>query len=513
MNPSLTSLPVRRVVLLEDRAQVERGGEVTLPSGVCRLRIEGISVAAVDRSLKVEAPGARVLEARLRRAWKEQPRGGLPADASELRKQVHALEREAQELFDQGQRLTATRELVQKARADLLREINEAVGFGRVDAGSWATALETLAGTERTIDDAERDVAQRSRLNQLKLAESQTALAVSEQPDPAFECAVEVTLDGQGGASALRVSYLVPCALWRPAYRATLKGAQVHLECEAVVWQHTGEEWRDVELRFSTARPTLGTRPPTLTEDVLRLRPKQELEKKVVSVAVREEVIATTGEGGTRPADELPGLDDGGEAVLLSAPAKGSVPSDGLPHRVPLSAFDAPATVERVCPAELSPAVSLLARFANAGPHVLLAGPVDLLRQSGFVGRGQLKFAGVGETVLLSFGSEDGMRVVRQLEQKTEEARLTGRRTTRHQVKLFVSNASDTGARVVLEERVPVSEVKEVEVQVVQRDCQPAPSSVSKDGVARIEVECAAGATHEVLFVWELSAAAKVAGL
>ncbi len=145
--------------------------------------------------------------------------------------------------------------------------------------------------------------------------------------------------------------------------------------------------------------------------------------------------------------------------------------------------------------------------------HVLLAGPVDLLRASGFVGRGQLKFNAIGETVLLSFGSEDGMRAIRQLEQKQDEARLTGRRTTRHLVRIYLSNASSEAARIVLEERIPVSEVKEVEVQVIQKECKPAPASISKDGIARIELACAAGATLEAAFVWDLSAAAKVAGI
>jgi uncharacterized protein (TIGR02231 family) len=508
------SLSVTRVVLLEDRAQVERRADIELPRGVGKIRVEGIAVAAVDRSLKVEVPGARVLEAKLHRAWKERPHGGVPADASELRKTVHALGKELQALTDEVARIAWRRELVLKARSDLLREINEAAGFGRVDAEAWASQLESLSEQEKKLDDITRHVATTQSLAQRKLVESEGALAVSEQPDGDFTCALEITVEADGRRVPVRATYLVPCALWRPAYRATLRGDSVQVECEAVVWQNTGEDWKDVELLFSTARPTLGTAPPQLTEDLLRLRPKQEIEKKVVSVQVREQAIQHAGEGGVTTADEMPGLDDGGESVLLMAPATGSVPSDGEPHRVPLSSFTAAAATQRLCCPELSQAISLVARFPNAGKHVLLAGPVDLVREAGFVGRGQLKFAATGETVKLSFGSEDGMRVVRQLEQKTEEARLTGRRTTRSQVKLFVSNASDKASRVVLEERVPVSEVKDVEVQVLKKECRPqAPEGPSNEGVARFELECAPGATQEVTFVWELSAAAKVAGV
>ncbi len=361
----MSELPVTRVTLLEDRAQIERRGEIDLPRGVSRVRIEGIAVAAVDRSLRVEIPGARVLEAKLARAWKEKPAGGLGADASELKKTVHALGKELEALTDETSRIAWRRELVLKARADLLREISEATGFGRVDGASWSTSLVALSEQERKLDEVARSVGTTRALADRKLNESRVALALAERPETTFTCALELTVDGAGGKAPVRASYLVPCAIWRPAYRATLKGESVHLECDAVVWQNTGEEWTDVELAFSTARPTLGTAPPTLREDELRLRLKSEVEKRVVSVQMREQIIETSGEG--RKSTDMPGLDDGGESVLLRALSKASVSSDGEPHRIPLWSFEAPATVERVCAPEISPVVSLVTRFPNAG--------------------------------------------------------------------------------------------------------------------------------------------------
>jgi hypothetical protein len=55
--------------------------------------------------------------------------------------------------------------------------------------------------------------------------------------------------------------------------------------------------------------------------------------------------------------------------------------------------------------------------------------------------------------------------------------------------------------------------VKEVEVQVLTKECGPAPSTVTKEGIARIEVELGANATKTAKFTWELSAASKVAGV
>lgn len=504
------NLPVTRVVVMEDRAQVERGGVLELTKGLNRIEVAGLPLVAVDRSLKVEVQGATLVDAKLVRRWKEKAKGGLPVDASELRKRVDALEKDAEARADKVALLETRVELLAAARADLLRAIAEGTGHGKSDVASWTEQLTALSTRQAETDEAVR-VARREEVetNQ-RLSEAQAALAVAEEKERDLECFLALTVEGEGSAK-VRVSYLVPCAVWRPGYRASLKGETVLVEAEAVVWQRTGEDWHDVQLQFSTARPTLGTTPPSLTEDLLQLRPKQAIEKKVVDVSVREEVIQTAGETGGSA--EMPGLDDGGEARLLNAPAKSTVKSDGQPHRVPLFSFESKAQLERVCPAELTSLVFVVARFPNVSGQVLLAGPVDLVRQAGFVGRSQLKFAAPGETVKLSFGNEDGLQIVRETVEKREEARLTGRKTNTRTVTLHVSNARPEGARLVIEERIPVSEVKEVEIQVLTKDCSPAPAVVTKDGVARIELELGPNGTKTAKFCWELSAASKVAGV
>jgi uncharacterized protein (TIGR02231 family) len=505
----MNSIPVKKVVVMEDRAQVERMGTVTL-SGVTKLEIADVSLVAVDRSLKLEVKGGTLVDARFLRRWKEQPRGGLPANASEVRKSVHAHEQNRLAQQDDLAQLDARAELLAAARADLLRAISQFTGHGAAEPASWKTQLATLSQQQAELDERRAEARREIALTDVKLAQARHALGTAEEPLRTFECVLAITLEGTGEAQ-VKASYLVPCAVWRPAYRATLSGETVSIEAEAVVWQHTGEAWNDVELAFSTARPTLGTAPPRLTDDFLNSRPKQTIEKRVVDVAIREEVIQTSGEKGSAP--EMPGLDDGGETRLLRAGGPTTIRSDGQPHRVALFRFESKAVVERVCPAELTSLVFVVSRFPNSSGQVLLAGPVDLIRNSGLVGRAQLKFAAAGETVKLSFGNEDGLQVIRESDQGIDEARLTGRRTTKNTVKLHVSNARPEGAKLVIEERIPVSEVKEVEVQVLTKECGPAPSTVTKEGIARIEVELGANATKTAKFTWELSAASKVAGV
>lgn len=510
---TLVSLPVRAVTCLEDRAEVSRQGELPLAPGLNRVRVEGVSLLAVDRSLRVDVEGAKLVDAALTRRWREVPRGGLSADASSLKQRQAALEREAKELGDALAALNRRRELVAAARADVQRDICEWTGAGRAPVSRWKERLESLRQSAEGLDAESLALSQRRAKNQRELSAAQGASALAEQPVQQSECALELTLESTGGPAKVKATYLVPCAVWRPAYRATLTPEALALETFGVVWQSTGEAWDDVALSFSTARPTLGTQPPSLAEDLLVSRPKADHEKKVVEVAVREEVIQTTGEGGTRRAAELPGVDDGGEARLLVAPGRASVPSDGQPHRVPLSTFSARPAQEWLCVPSLSPRINLVVRFSNQAPHVLLAGPVDLVRNGGFTGRGRLDFAGPGETVALAFGSEDGARAVREVESSTEEARITGRKTTRYKISTWLVNASAAPLSVTVEERIPVSEVKDVEVKVIDKETKPAPSQLTDEGVARFTAQVPPNGKRELVFSWDLSASSRVAGL
>jgi uncharacterized protein (TIGR02231 family) len=527
-------LPVTAVTCLEDRAQIERTGTVDLVPGVQRLRIGPVTPLTVDRSLRAEfaaedGSGAHVVDARVVRSYTPPPPGRPGPDASALRREVAALEREAREVRQSRQRLDSALAVVRQAKADLHRDITQGAGAGDADPERWADRLERVdAATEERIAELRR---LRRRLHDVdeELRAARAALAATEGEPPVLTAYIELVAEAaDAGAATVTVVNLVPCALWRPAYRATLAADRrsVLLETDAFVWQDTGEDWDGVRLSLSTARPALAASPPRLGEDVLVLRDRTAQERRTVEVGLREEDIATV--GGDSPADApggagtapLPGLDDGGAVRRMEAPRPVSVPSGRFPRRIGLSSFTAACRTEDTCAPELSPLVVTTARFPNAAGHVLLAGPVDLVRGSGYVGRATVSFAGTGEEVRLPFGSQDTVRVVRHVEERRDTTGLTGlnqRTVITREVRLFVSRLDDPGhgepQEVVVRERVPVSEVSAVEVRVVPGACRPAPDEVDADGVVRYDLRLAAGERREIVLTYEISASGAVTGL
>ncbi|MEU6313230.1 mucoidy inhibitor MuiA family protein [Streptomyces sp. NPDC047014] len=517
--PKPIALPVTAVTCLEDRAHVERSTVLELEAGVRRLRLGPVSALAVDRTLHAEVTAGQpvtVLDVRIVRGW--TPRGPVPSaeDDSALRLRVHALEAERVTLGQQRDRLHARLDLLGRLAADLLREIAEGAGSGESEGPRWARKLDRVDRERDEHGEQLRLVEARLADLAVELGDTERAMALSEEEPAELVGHIELTVDAAAaGPASLRLTHLVPCALWRPAYRAVLDGDALTLETDAMVWQRTGEDWSGVRLTLSTARSSLATDPPRLGEDRLTLKDRTAAERRTVDVELREEEIGDLG-----PAARvvgLPGVDDGGEARVLESPAPVSVRSDGRAHRVPLSAFTTAASSEYACSPELSPLVTQVVRAENRSGHALLAGPVDLVRGSGFTGRGTLDFTAPGAPVELAFGSRDDHRVVREAEESRDASGFGQRTVVTRTVKLSLSRFSAPGEQeervVSVRERIPVSEVSAVEVRLRQEACSPAPDAVDAEGIVRWDVPLPPGGRRTVTLVYELAASGKVAGI
>ncbi|MBL9020510.1 MAG: mucoidy inhibitor MuiA family protein [Myxococcales bacterium] len=463
-----TNAPVVAVTVLEDRASVTRRGSVHLAAGQHRLVIEGVSPAIADKTLSATASGARLLDVRCERylaPWRE----GAGREATPLAA-LHA----------ERVRLTSEREHAEAAAAvarseiDGLRQVIRAAHKDLAIAATRGTQPEGAAPLLAELDDADREarrrlvdadleaqriVAELARLeSRIKTAEAEAGdLSARLVIDVLAEAAVDVTLS---------ISYVVPGAAWRPYHRAVLARAagRVDWTTTACVWQATGEDWTEVELTCSLERPSLGVEPPELTDDELYARRRPE----TVTVEAREQDVQTTGLG-AGPL-QVPGIDDGGLGLTLSAP-RTTVKSDGLPHRVPVGGFTAPAQLSLVAIPLRSPWVHLRARIVNVSQAPLLAGPVDLVMSSGYVGRAEIGFVAPGEKFYLGFGPESELRVHRTETRERDEAGLLGGwnvQTVR--VAVRVSNLGTERRQIDVTERIPISEVEQVDVQVSSPD-------------------------------------------
>ncbi|MEO7094747.1 MAG: DUF4139 domain-containing protein, partial [Polyangiales bacterium] len=418
----MTTAPIVAVTVLEDRASITRRATAHLAAGQHRLVIEGIAPALADKTLTAVATGARVLDVRCERflaPWREAGAQGTTPLATLLA--------ERQALEDTRDRWQATAAAA-TAECESLRLVVEAAHRDLAIAASRGTPVPGAAAQLAGLDAAEHDA--RGREVDAELASEATTAALTrlearirtaeaQAGDDAARLVIDVVAEAASDVT-LTIGYVVPGAAWRPYHRAVLARAagRVDWTVTACVWQATGEDWTDVELTCSLERPSLGAAPPDLFDDEVRARRRPES----VVVEMREQAQQTTGLGG---GTQVPGIDDGGLGITLTA-ARTSIKADGLPHRIPVGGFTAPVQLSLVAIPLKSPWVHIRARLVNTGPTPLLAGPVDLIMASGYVGRAEVGFVAPGEKFHLGFGPESEVRVHRTETRERDEAGLLG---------------------------------------------------------------------------------------
>ncbi len=490
--------PVREVTLLEDRAQVCRRGSVTLPAGRVKVRVGGIAPVLVDRTLHATisisdgtpaGEAIRLIDTRVRRAYRPVARRAETPDG-DVGERILELEAELEALAGRRKTLGKQRELLDQTVRQALADIATDVAWEQAAPEAWSTGLADLGDRERELRERDLELGWRDEELKETLADLHRRAQASERPDLLLAAEAELELAVAAGSDVvLELSYVVPAACWRPAHTARLvmqrsegaasgaapaarqSEARCDFETHACVWQKTGEDWHDVELRFSTQRPTRGHQPPLLRDDRIESRPKPE----EIIVEAREVEIQTTGpDAGPRPATELPGIDDGGSPLVLSARHRATLPSDGRPYRVLVSGFETAATSEHVLMPELAPAVVHKVSLVNAGSSPVLAGPVDLIAGNGPIGRTSVLFVAPGERFDLGFGPDPAVRVQRRRDRvELEPGVLSRHLETQYTVTLQLSNIGTEPRSFIVRERIPVSEVEQVKVKLDDRTTSP----------------------------------------
>jgi uncharacterized protein (TIGR02231 family) len=394
-------------------------------------------------------------------------------------------------------------------------EIPEDASWGIVNQQVWHDTLETLFKRMRTL--VEGLVAQYGQ--QLDMSEEASRLVEQrlafDRWDTDLVAWVELDLEAaQAGEVELAVEYVVPCALWRPLHSARLTDSgALRFRGGAAVWQNTGEDWDDVQLLFSTARSSLGTEPPLLADDLLQAQ------RRTDRIVVEQRQVAVQRAGLGREAAptpgsvELPGVDDGGDIQVLHGRGRSRVPSDGRLNLVPLFDFECPAQRQLVAMPELESRVFLKVVATNSSRHPILAGPVELIRESGTVGWTRVLFVAAGERFELSFGHDDGLRVYRATKAGTRRDEVDGWQHADTVVRVYLSNLEDVEKRVQVLERIPVAEIEQVKVTLLEEHCRPHLPRLDKEGFCSFEVVLPGNTQSSVQLGCRVSTAPGVEGL
>ena len=485
--------PITRVTVYADRAEVVRTFKGRLEAGEQTLVFDRLPGGTQLDQLRVEGRGAFTLldirpeTVQTKEVANEQVRALLDG--------LKAQESRQQSLNQAEARLTFQKSALDKMLARLTTAGKESAN-PEMDPLKWAAFLDfqdkQLAEVDRRLlalqADREAVRAEVDRLNR--------ELAALRGNARRARLVAKVNLDvRQAGEVEVNLSYLVTGPSWSPSYdmRADTKEKTLDVTYHAEVRQATGEDWKGISLRLSTAQPGLQGREPrmdpwflTKAEPVVagvggftslrtdadgRAAGKGQMFNKVQLMGNNMIVAETSGNGTFK---QLAAMDEGrarvragGTAATFVIERKSDILADNKPAQVTVMRDSFPAYFRHTCVPKLSPFVYLKTKAVNKTDFTFLPGPTAVFLDGAFVAQANLDLVPSGQEFWTYLGVDQGVSVERQeLARREETTGVFGKKTLRtvfDQV-FKLKNGKSTDIELVLWDQVPASNHEDIKV-------------------------------------------------
>ncbi len=518
---------IEAVTVYLDRALVSRTAKAqAADKGLRTLVFPGLPSELEDASLRLKLSGpARLESLQARKTFLTQHQ----------EEAVRKLEAELQVL---GERLREQRDIltviesgrqfldsVQVSKSERIsRDLGRDQGAGP-NVQDYRAVLEFL--TDERIKGAERVRKAQAALQELEPALNAKRSELEQLRSGARLEQKEVTavLDIQApGEVELSLSYMLPGALWFPAYdaRADLEHGTLEMTYHAVIQQATGEDWNAAVLTLSAASPAVRMRAPEPQPWFLGAAPAAVQGQ----VAEEEQTLSSWNPctnlknqysnrvNGLQKAHQL--LLDNNEQVRLvfesaekrrsSAVFKvarpESVASDGHPHRVTLALETLPMQLTFHAVPQRSQNTYVTGQVTNPLAVPFLPGQASIFIGPDLVGSSTLDFVAPGESASVTLGVDERIKVSRELDgRESSKAFFSKRKRLEVAYVVTVENFRAAEARIAIHESFPVSQDDQVSVRI--RTLKPEPQE-NERGVARWDLTVGPGESRTLRFAYTL---------
>jgi len=526
---------ISAVTVYQDRAVVTRTATVQLNGGTAELVFANLPQALNEQSLQVSGKGsaaATILDVSARQTYVDYT---PDARVKELEDQLHAFGKQMRGIDDRSNLLNMQSATLDRMEGALFAP--PAKDVPRPELNQFTASLAYLSeqkakvATDRaTLDEQREDLQNRINTVQNQLNELRGA------GGKAFKTVTVRVASASAGNLDVALSYTVPGASWVPNYDARVASAErtVQLDYFGLVRQGTGEDWKDVALTLSTARPSLGGAAPVLNVwqldiyNPILLREQAERQRHnegrmMKSVAAPAAVnMQTLTSNAPMEADEFKDaafagatIEAGATSAAFKITTSSSIPSDNSAQRVPITSAGLKATPEYLTVPKRQQAAFLTSKVVNSSDFPLLAGAMNVFLDGTFVATSALRTVMAGEKFDLALGVDDGISIKHKRVNKfTEDTGLTnsGKRIT-YEYLLTVQNNKKTSERVVVADQMPLSRNEKIVVKLLSPDAKDV--KPTDEGTLKWTLDLKPGEKREltVKFTVEYANDVNVAGL
>lgn len=259
---------IRSVTVFPEHANVERVSKHTLEPGLYTLTFSHIPADIVDSSIRVSGKGtakAKILNVKVEKVYlTESSRENI----RELEDRDNKMESELTVLADRMKALDRKEGMLKMLSDKTAEALSNKKNVTPPSLQQWQGMLDFIETTLNGIYEKRREIEKKENALKESRALLGKELARHRKSREKTEKKVLVDLEIlKAGDLTAAVSYIIHGVKWLPMYDLRIRTAEksAGLTCSALVSQGTGEDWKNVGLTFSTAKPMVVKRIPTLS--------------------------------------------------------------------------------------------------------------------------------------------------------------------------------------------------------------------------------------------------------
>jgi uncharacterized protein (TIGR02231 family) len=473
------------VTVFPGGALVRRTADV--PAGGGSVTLEGLPATLDPDSVRARCAKADVVGVEVR----ERVAPALPdARAEELRSRVRAVERELAALRDEA-------DVERRVEAHLGRLLaleeerrREALRAGSFEPDAWRATLRALSEETLSSREREREIAWKIADAEQRLLDAQLEFGnAGGQRDLRLRDVIVEVVEG-APATSLEVEYAVTNAGWRPMYdlRVARDAKSVDLVYRAQVWQRSGEDWGDVGVALSTARPMLGAQGPEPSprwlsiEDASAKRYRgRAAPRPSPRAAEASEDDRSLGDEGAFGYGFSATVESEGLSVRFRLPIRQTIPSRDEPATVLIGEARLALAPEYYATPSMDSNVWLRGVAINSSEWTLLPGSAAVYFGADFLGHSEIESVQPAEELTLHLGPDPALAIEREkTADRREGAGVFGSRASQEEgFAVHVKNHGalvcepDGTAVVLVREALPRSTDERVKVDLAESKPKP----------------------------------------
>jgi uncharacterized protein (TIGR02231 family) len=506
---------ITAVTVYADRALTSRSATLNLKPGSYLIAFEGLPTLIQDDSVRVEgkgSAGATIVGLEVKRAFLEQ---SGEKRAKELDEEIRVLERRSGALDAKKTGLLSQKAFLESIRVAWGDRISKELAIGRPTSAELLDASSFVGAGVTKVEEQTRDadVEKKNIKDKIDALRRQRDESTGSRRKEAKSVEVMLEIANEGNLT-LDLATVISQAAWEPSYdvRLSSDAKTAGLTFRAMVRQQTGEDWNNVDLTLSTARPATGVAPPEMYPwrvAFFRPPPPREAPMMMSAPAPVRAKSAARKQAESLKSDSL--MEEEAPVAFVTAqisaeqssvafhiPRPLDIRSDGTQHGTVVAVEQLPVSIEFMALPKLSPYVFIKSEIVNRAAYPLLPGKVNTFTGNTYTGSSYLKKVAAGEKFELFFGTDDQVTVKREELKQHKEAGVFSKNRVSYNYRIELGNFRKEPLTVTLRDQLPVAGDEEIKVSLDEPSIKP--DEVKNDGTVTWKTPLKAGEKKELTF-------------